>query len=92
MSKFRFSKRIDITIEPTLLQEVDIYAGLYHTSRSAIIRWALHDWLEQYGVKSEQPEVAINKPINKQQSFHDLIKPGMSPDELLALLKEYEAA
>lgn len=88
MSKSRFSQRIDITIAPELLRKVDASAAQYHSSRSAVIRWALHEWLERHPARNAQ--VNSNK-VNTGQSFHSLIGPDMSPDELLTALEEYEA-
>jgi len=78
---------------PELLREVDANAARYHTSRSAIIRWALQEWLEKYPAPAPDRGNPVNtKSINIDRSFHELIKPDMSPDELLATLEEYEAA
>ena len=84
-----FSRRIDIAIEPQLLKAVDIRAQRYATTRSAIIRQALREWVER-----ERPDTADDKqnPIwVERPAFHDLIKPGMGVDELMKLLQDYEA-
>jgi metal-responsive CopG/Arc/MetJ family transcriptional regulator len=89
MVKHRFSKHIDITIDPNLLREVDAGAGHYHASRSAIIRWALQEWLDQHKPPMNQP--IEKKSTNSEVSFHTLINTDMNPDKLLDTLQEYEA-
>ncbi len=89
MSKRRLNKRIDITIPPDLLGRVDRSVAHYSSSRSDIILWALHEWLERHPFKAEQIKNEENTVTKK--SFHELIRPGMRPDELLDTLKDYEA-
>ncbi|HEY5442407.1 MAG TPA: ribbon-helix-helix domain-containing protein [Candidatus Saccharimonadales bacterium] len=87
-SPIRYDKRINITLPGELLRHTDENAQRYDISRSAIIRWALHEWIDRHGRELPQTK----KAVNMDQSFRAFIKPDMSPDELLNALQDYEAA
>jgi metal-responsive CopG/Arc/MetJ family transcriptional regulator len=60
MPGYRYSKRINVTIEPALLTQVDEAAAHYSIARSVIIRLALHDWLGSYSKPKVEPEPEVD--------------------------------
>jgi Arc/MetJ-type ribon-helix-helix transcriptional regulator len=86
-----FNRRIDIAMDIQLLDAVDAGARRHVTTRSAVIRQALREWVERESPTATTAVPAQNSMWAEKPSFHALIKPGMGPDELLTLLQDYEA-
>jgi metal-responsive CopG/Arc/MetJ family transcriptional regulator len=85
--KSRFSKRINITIEPDFLNKVDAAAKHYDAPRSVIIRLALHDWLDKHAVP-EKPKIQnVAKDFKKLADKYPKINPN--DHELLKFLDDY---
>lgn len=89
----RFSRRINITIAPHLLRAADASAEHYGTSRSAIIHWALNEWLERHPHQvpqdTSQPNFIKTDP---KKAFREFIRPDMDADKILETLEAYEDA
>jgi metal-responsive CopG/Arc/MetJ family transcriptional regulator len=94
MQNRRLSLRINITLPPDLLRRLDIVVDQHDSSRSALIRRSLYEWLERQPPHLDQipARKSTSIAIDIEKPFKDHIKPGMSADELLDALEDYETA
>jgi metal-responsive CopG/Arc/MetJ family transcriptional regulator len=91
----RFTKRINITISPSLLKRLDAATSNAGATRSGLIHEAIYDWLEKHAVKSQPGKQSSNHSGTiyepEKYAFNHYVKRGMTADQLLQTLEEYEA-
>ncbi len=93
MTNRRLSAKIDITIDPDQLNKIDSEAVRLGSTRSGIIREALWDRLDK-----QKPRIPIRKytingqPYEHNRLFKDYLTEGMSPQESIKALDDFEAA
>lgn len=86
MTQYRSYKRINITLPESLIQRIKDFQTTSTLSRSGMIEIALRDWLQHHeAAKQTRFNIERGKPIT------DYTRPGMSNDDFIELLKEYEA-
>lgn len=93
MTNRRLSAKIDITIDPYLLQRVASAADKRGQSRSGIIRQALYYWLEKNSPLTPKLDLVVNgQPYIPGKLFKDYLTDDMTPEQTLQTLDEFEDA
>ncbi|MDB5169592.1 MAG: hypothetical protein JWO41_948 [Candidatus Saccharibacteria bacterium] len=87
----RLSPQICITLDPFLIEQMAKYGQQLGMRRSTIIQTAIREWLVANRVP-EGPKFVGSKLYDPHKDFRYYMRPGMTVDEHLQLLDEYEAA